>query len=156
MRKLNQVCMLVDTLHKIVMLLHTSRQNKSINYCFSSKNGPLMFLLFLVTINIGLKNGDLWSQYLWLRKLTRFCKHLNNYYNSHVCLSIRVSSSLCPKTNCNVYSGITICPKCSANPITVTPIWKWEFENKEHPIRGLYMTFFEKFLFKFPFSHKRF
>ena len=47
-------------------------------------------------------------------------------------------------------------PKCSANPITVTPIWKWEFENKEHPIRGLYMTFFEKFLFKFLFSHKRF
>ena len=48
------------------------------------------------------------------------------------------------------------CPKCSANPITVTPIWKWEFENKEHPIRGLHMTFFEKFLLKFPFSHKRF
>ena len=20
-------------------------------------------------------------------------------------------------------------PRCSANPITVTPIWKWEFEN---------------------------
>ena len=48
------------------------------------------------------------------------------------------------------------CPKCSANPITVTPIWKWEFENKEHPIRGLYRTFFEKILFKFPFSYKRF
>ena len=48
------------------------------------------------------------------------------------------------------------CPKCSVNPIRVTPIWKWEFENKDHPIRGLYMTFFEKFLFKFPFSHKRF
>ena len=29
-------------------------------------------------------------------------------------------------------------PKCSAKPITVTPIWKWEFENKEHPIRGLF------------------
>ena len=25
-----------------------------------------------------------------------------------------------------------------------------------HPIRGLYRTFFEKFLFRFPFSHKRF
>ena len=48
------------------------------------------------------------------------------------------------------------CPKCSANPITVTPIGKWQFENKEHPIRGLYRTFFEKILFKFPFSHKRF
>ena len=47
-------------------------------------------------------------------------------------------------------------PKCSANPITVTSILKWEFENKEHPIRVLYMTFFEKFLFKFPFSHKSF
>ena len=47
-------------------------------------------------------------------------------------------------------------PKCSANPITVTLIMKWEFENKGHPIRGLYMTFFEKFLFKFPFSYKRF
>ena len=80
MRKSNQVCMLVDTLHKIVMLLHTSRQNKSINYCFSSKNGPLMFLLFLVTINIGLKNCDLWSQYLWLRKLTRFCEHNCQFY----------------------------------------------------------------------------
>ena len=22
---------------------------------------------------------------------------------------------------------IILCPKCSANPITVTPIWKWEF-----------------------------
>ena len=31
------------------------------------------------------------------------------------------------------------CPKCSANPITVIPIWKWEFENKEHPIRGLFI-----------------
>ena len=46
--------------------------------------------------------------------------------------------------------------KCSANPITVTPIRKWEFENEEHSIRGLYMTFFEKNLFKFLFSHKRF
>ena len=54
------------------------------------------------------------------------------------------------------YYGTNHCSKYSANPITVTPIWKWEFENKEHPIRGLYMTFFEKFLFKFPFSHKRF
>ena len=36
-----------------------------------------------------------------------------------------------------------------------TAISKWEFENKEHPIRGLYMTFFEKFIFKFPFLHKR-
>ena len=41
-----------------------------------------------------------------------------------------------------------LCPKCSANPITVTPIWKLEFVNKEHPIRDLYMTFLEKFLFK--------
>ena len=41
------------------------------------------------------------------------------------------------------------CPKCSANPITVTPIWKWEFENKEHPIRGLYKTFFEFFFSNF-------
>ena len=48
------------------------------------------------------------------------------------------------------------CPKCSANPIMVTPIWKWEFENEEDPIRGLYMTFFEKILFKFPFSHEKF
>ena len=49
-----------------------------------------------------------------------------------------------------------LCPKCSANPITVTPIWIWKFENKEHPIRGLYRSFFEKFLLKFPFSHKIF
>ena len=47
-------------------------------------------------------------------------------------------------------------PKCTANPIMVTPIWKWEFENKDHSIRSLDMTFFEKFLFKFPFSHERF
>ena len=33
-------------------------------------------------------------------------------------------------------------PKCSANPITVTPILKWGFEDKEHPIRGLYIIFF--------------
>ena len=46
-------------------------------------------------------------------------------------------------------------PKCSANPITVTLIMKWEFENKGHPIRGLYMTIFEKFLFKFLFLYKR-
>ena len=43
------------------------------------------------------------------------------------------------------------CPKCSANPITVTPIWKWKFENKERPICGLYKTIFEKNLFKYPF-----
>ena len=54
---------------------------------------------------------------------------------------------------CNTWIFLKQCPKCSANPITVTSIWKREFENKEHPIRGLYMTFFEKFLFKFPFSH---
>ena len=48
------------------------------------------------------------------------------------------------------------CPKCSANPISVTPIWKWYFENKEHHIRGLYRTFFKRLLFKLPFSHKRF
>ena len=31
----------------------------------------------------------------------------------------------------------SLSPKCSANPIAVTPIWKWEFRNGEHPIRGL-------------------
>ena len=31
-----------------------------------------------------------------------------------------------------------------------------QFENKEHPFRGFYRTFLKKFLFKFPFSHKRF
>ena len=49
-----------------------------------------------------------------------------------------------------------LCPECSANPTTVTPIWKWKFANKKHLIRGLYRTFFEKYLFKFPFSYKRF
>ena len=39
--------------------------------------------------------------------------------------------------------------KCSANPITVTPIWKWETANKEHPIRGLYMTFLKNFFSNF-------
>ena len=47
-------------------------------------------------------------------------------------------------------------PKCFANPITVTPIWKREAANGEYPIRGFYMIFSEKFVFKFPFSHKRF
>ena len=47
-------------------------------------------------------------------------------------------------------------PKCFANPITVTPIWKREFANGEHPIRELYGIFFQNFLFKFLFSHKRF
>ena len=46
--------------------------------------------------------------------------------------------------------------KSSANPISVTPIWKWEFENGEHPIKGLNKIFFEKLAFKFPFWHKRF
>ena len=45
---------------------------------------------------------------------------------------------------------------CSANPITVTPIWKWQFANEKHPIGRLYWTFIEKFLFKFQFLHKRF
>ena len=45
-------------------------------------------------------------------------------------------------------------PKCSVIHITVTPIWKWEFENKEHPIRVLYLTFLENFLSYFR-SHIR-
>ena len=65
-----------------------------------------------------------------------------------------IAMDLSTVVNFDLQEGLS--PKCSANPITVSPIWKWEFENKEHPIRGLYMTFFEKFLFKFPFSHKRF
>ena len=48
-----------------------------------------------------------------------------------------------------VVSRIILIPECSANPITVTPIWKWKFANRKHPIGGLYATFFEKFLFKF-------
>jgi len=41
------------------------------------------------------------------------------------------------------------CPKCSANPITVTPIWKLEFANGEHPTRVLYRIFFEIFFSNF-------
>ena len=48
------------------------------------------------------------------------------------------------------------CPESSANPITVTPIWKREFANGKHPIGGLYRIFFEISFFKFPFSYKRF
>ena len=48
------------------------------------------------------------------------------------------------------------CPKSSAKPITVTPIWKREFANGKHPIGGLYRIFFEVSFFKFPFSHERF
>ena len=33
-----------------------------------------------------------------------------------------------------LFHFIRLCPKCSANPITVTPIWKWEFQNREHPL----------------------
>ena len=29
---------------------------------------------------------------------------------------------------------VGICPKSSANPITVTPIWKWWFANGAQPI----------------------
>ena len=36
-------------------------------------------------------------------------------------------------------------PKFSANPITVTPIWKQDFVDGEHPIRGLYWVVFEKY-----------
>ena len=42
------------------------------------------------------------------------------------------------------------------NPIAVTPIWKWELANGLHSIEGLHRIFFEKFVFKFPFSHRRF
>ena len=63
-----------------------------------------------------------------------------------------------PKGKCHLIQEVYFCqcPNCSANPNTITPIWKRRFANGEQPIRGLYRTFFEKFLFKFPFSHKRF
>ena len=44
---------------------------------------------------------------------------------------------------------VKLCPKCSANPITATPIWKREFANGEHPIRELYRIFFEIFFTNF-------
>ena len=43
-------------------------------------------------------------------------------------------------------------PKCSANPITVNPIWKWEFANGKHPIGGC-IEYFLKFLFSNFRSH---
>ena len=48
-----------------------------------------------------------------------------------------------PNQLCFNYENLATseCPKCSANPITVTPIWKQEFANGEHPIRGLYRIF---------------
>ena len=65
----------------------------------------------------------------------------------HVC-----SGSYCGNL---IYFGC-YCPKCSVNPISVTPIWKQKFVNGNYPIKGLYRIFFEKFAFKFLFSHKRF
>ena len=47
---------------------------------------------------------------------------------------------------------MTYCPKSSANPITVTPIWKQEFANGEHPIRGL-SRFFLQIFFSYFRSH---
>ena len=44
-------------------------------------------------------------------------------------------------TDIFVIKQTTNCPKCSTNPITVTPIWKWKFENGDHPIRGLHSNF---------------
>ena len=89
------------------------------------------------------------------------------FYQTKTCFFYMAEPTISPNCKVDIYAiWLTLLcetmtffrfsPKCSANPITVTPIWKWEFENKECPIRGLYMTFFEKFLFKFPFSHKRF
>ena len=46
-------------------------------------------------------------------------------------------------------AAVRLSPKCSANPITVSPIWKWESENKEHPIRGLYRTFLKNLFSNF-------
>ena len=69
------------------------------------------------------------------------------------------SSHTSSSVKCICFQGLNLlrqCPKCSANPITVTPIWKWEFANGKHPIEGLYRTFSKKILFKLPFSHKRF
>ena len=46
------------------------------------------------------------------------------------------------------------CPKCSANSITVTPIWKQEFVNGEHPIRILYRIFLKNLFSNFRFHTK--
>ena len=40
-------------------------------------------------------------------------------------------------------------PKCSTNPNTVTPLWKKQFENGQHPIRGLYRVSFKIFFSNF-------
>ena len=56
-------------------------------------------------------------------------------------------STLCYVELCNR-------PKCSVNPITVTPIWKREFAKGEHPIRGLYRFFLKNLFSNFLFHIK--
>ena len=93
---------------------------------------------------------------LYSRKVTTWAAHASDSLTWRTCFHHH-SSLLAQAWAASCTSiKLSLSPKCSANPITVKPIWKCKFENKEHPIRGLYMTFFERFLFKFPFWHKRF
>ena len=112
----------------LIMIIRTATNVKDITVLCS--------LNFFRTENLEL--------YICRKKLSVLC----------LCPSVTLwmSKTVAPR---NLYNKAH-CPKCSANPIRVTHIWKWEFENKKHPIRGLYMIFFEKFLFKYPFSHQRF
>ena len=89
---------------------------------------------------------------------TKWCFRKKNRRLSHslLCALLGLNQGQFGQISYKTIWRLYLSPKCSANPITVTLIWKWWFENKEYPIRGLYGTFFEKFLFKFPFSHKRF
>ena len=53
------------------------------------------------------------------------------------------------KSSEEVFLGMSLCPKCSANPTTATPIWKWKFENKERSIRGCIGLFLKNFFSNF-------
>ena len=74
---------------------------------------------------------------------------------------LRVLPQLCPLESSTISKSfpmsycMTLCPKSSANPITVTPIWKREFANGEHPIRGLYRIFFFEIFFSNFRSHMK-
>ena len=65
----------------------------------------------------------------------------------------RPSSKVCYANSRRQFSFLCLdawhSPKSSANPIMVAPIWKREFVNGEHPIRGLYRIFLKNLFSNF-------
>ena len=97
-----------------------------------------VIFFFTVSIKVLKNQYHLLQEVLELIKVTQ-CNTWTFYLYSYILqITISIHDSVCCVC---LYVGNSYCLKFSANPITLTPIWKWEFE---------------KFLFKFPFLHKGF